>query len=64
MTTDELGARQTAASTEWSESNKKAPTLLLSEEEKKLLAEEGVALPTDMPLTKVNLCLLLFESPS
>lgn len=31
----------------------KAATLVLTEEEKALLAAEGVSLPTDMPLTKV-----------
>ena len=31
----------------------KASTLVLSDEEKKLLSEEGITLPTDMPLTKV-----------
>ena len=31
----------------------KAATLVLSEEEKRLLAEEGLTLPTDMVLTKV-----------
>ena len=34
-------------------SNQKAATLYLTEEEKGLLAEEGITLPTDMPLTKV-----------
>jgi len=34
-------------------SHHKAATLVLTEEEKALLAAEGVALPTDMPLTKV-----------
>ena len=33
--------------------NRKTGSLTLSEEEKKLLAEEGIHLPTDMPLTKV-----------
>ena len=34
-------------------SDRKAHTLFLTEDEKKLLAEEGITLPTDMPLTKV-----------
>lgn len=32
----------------------KAATLVLTEEEKQLLAVEGLSLPTDMPLTKVG----------
>ena len=35
-------------------SDRKAATLYLTDEEKRLLAAEGVTLPTDMPLTKVN----------
>lgn len=37
-----------------SSSERKAATLLLSDEEKRLLSEEGISLPTDMPLTKVS----------
>lgn len=35
-------------------SSHKAATLVLTEEEKQLLAAEGISLPTDMPLTKVG----------
>lgn len=38
-----------------SHSERKAATLVLSDEEKRLLSEEGISLPTDMPLTKVTL---------
>ena len=34
--------------------DRKAATLYLTDEEKRLLAAEGVSLPTDMPLTKVH----------
>lgn len=37
-----------------SSAERKTGLLVLSEEEKKLLVEEGVYLPTDMPLTKVK----------
>ena len=37
-----------------SSSDRKAATLYLTDEEKRLLAAEGVTLPTDMPLTKVS----------
>lgn len=40
-------------------SSRKAATLVLTEEEKQLLAAEGVNLPTDMPLTKVGYTLAL-----
>ena len=37
-----------------SSSDRKAAVLVLSDEEKRLLSEEGITLPTDMPLTKVS----------
>lgn len=40
-------------------SSLKAATLVLTEEEKQLLAAEGISLPTDMPLTKVGCTLSL-----
>ena len=42
----------TAATAE--KTDRKAATLYLTDEEKRLLAAEGVTLPTDMPLTKVQ----------
>lgn len=35
-------------------SERKAATVVLTEEEQRLLEEEGISLPTDMPLTKVG----------
>ena len=35
-------------------SQQSIPELLLNEDEKKLLAKEGVTLPSQLPLTKVN----------
>ena len=32
-------------------------SVMITEEEQKLLAEEGIHLPVDMPLTKVCTCL-------
>lgn len=48
---------------ESSSSNRKTGSLTLSEEEKKLLAEEGIHLPTDMPLTKVHIYLCPCNCP-
>ena len=39
----------------------KATTLVLSEEEKKMLSEEGIFIPTDMPLTKVSSHVVILE---
>ena len=54
MTTTQEATRQEEALPEWDKSDMKAHTLVLSDDEKKLLAEEGITLPTDMPLTKVS----------
>ncbi len=64
-TSSELAARQSVASTEGcGGSDMKAHTLLLSEEEKKMLIEEGISLPTDMPLTKVSYYRSLHHTPT